>query len=386
MLLPRRGPRVKAERPNRVTRALARAVEQDRTDRVVADLKRANVDLLRKLEAQHVAKADLVDAVYRAAREAADQVTIRPVARPPKDARKGDPETAIIPMSDWQLAKRTPTYNSQVCADRVEEQVTKVMHLTDIQRADRPIRRAVVCLGGDMVEGEQIFPGQPWRIDASLFRQTMLDGPEILANALHRLLGYYDTVQVEEVIGNHGRIGRRGDYHPETNADAMLYQATRYKLGKDPRLTWEMNYRPGESAWYKVFTIGRHGYFLFHGHQMRGGGFAGIPVYGFIRAMNAWAAGVIPEKFRFAICGHWHTMWSIPFGQTHDNLARVLWINGSTESGNEWLREELKNQTPPGQYLLFAHDRVGVTSEHRVWLGVDDKPLPGRPPLVVGTP
>ena len=25
-------------------------------------------------------------------------------------------------------------------------------------------------------------------------------------------------------------------------------------------------------------------------------------------------------------------------------------------------------QTPPGQWLLFAHDRVGVTSEHRVWL------------------
>lgn len=332
-------------------------------------LKAENSKLLRKLEEAHASKRDLVDAVYRAAREAADEIDVPAVKPPPVDKRKSDPETALVVMSDWQLAKKTPTYSSEICAKRIDEYVTKVLHLTDIQRADRPIRRAVVCLAGDMVEGEQIFPGQYHRIDGSLFRQVMLDGPEILATALTRLLAYFDEVVVEEVTGNHGRIGRRGEFHPETNADAMMYHATRLLLGKNnPRLLWNMNYQPGENAWYRVFAIGDHNFFLFHGHQMRGGGFAGIPIYGFIRAMHAWAAGAIPQPFRYAIAGHWHTSWSIPFGQNHDDLARVLWVNGSTESGNEWLREELKNQTPPSQWLLFAHDKIGVTSEHRVWL------------------
>lgn len=358
-----------SKKSNRVQESLERTAAEEKTDRQLAELKRVNAGLMRRLEAAVTTKTELVDAVREAARQAMEQVDVRAVKPPAPDKRKDDPETALVVMSDWQLAKKTPTYSSEVCAKRVDEYVTKVMRLTDIQRADRPIRRAVVGLVGDMVEGEQIFPGQAHRIDASLFRQVMLDGPEILGNALNRLLGYFDEVVVHDVIGNHGRIGRRGDYHPETNADAMMYHATRLLMGKNnPRLTWEMNYRPGENAWYKVFTIGQHNYFLFHGHQMRGGGFAGIPIYGFLRAMNAWAAGAIPEQFRFAICGHWHTMWSIPFGQTHEEKARVLWVNGSTESGNEWLREELKNQTPPGQYLLFAHDRVGVTSEHRVWL------------------
>lgn len=356
------------KKKNRAAAALEAAADQDKQDRVVAALKATNAKLMRQLEQSHTTKSELVAAVRQAALEAAEQVDV-PVPKPPKlDRRKDDAETAIAVMSDWQLGKKTPTYNSQVCAVRVAEYVDKVMLLTDIQRADRPIRKLVVCLGGDFVEGEQIFPGQAWRVDASLFRQSMLDGPEILCTALTRLSAYFDEVVVEEVAGNHGRIGRRGEYHPETNADSMLYHVARTMLGKNPRVTWQANYQPGENAWYRVFSVGDHGYFLFHGHQMRGGGFAGIPIYGFIRAMNSWAAGTIPEPFRFAICGHWHTMWSIPFGQTRQNNARVLWVNGSTESGNEWLREELKNQTPPGQYLLFAHDRVGVTSEHRVWL------------------
>lgn len=335
----------------------------------IKQLKVENARILGQLDRAKRWKEDLVAAVYQAARDAADQVVLDPAPPPALDGRRDDdPETAVALMSDWQLAKKTPTYSTEVCARRVDEYVTKVIRLTDIQRADRPIRRVVVALGGDMVEGEMIFPGQAHRIDGSLFKQTMKDGPEILCNALLRLLRSFDEVVVEDVIGNHGRIGRRGDYHPETNADAMLYHTARLMLRNEPRLFWPENYVPGERAWYRVFAIGNHSYFLFHGDQMRGGGFAGIPVYGFIRAILSWASGTIPESFRYALCGHWHSMWSIPFTQDHLERARILWVNGSTESNNEWLREELKAQSPPGQWLLFAHDRIGVTSEHRVWL------------------
>lgn len=328
------------------------------------ELRTINRRLLRQLDQAQTRTRDLVEAVYRAARDAAQQLEYRPVASPAKTRRDGEPETALLVVSDWQLGKKTPTYSTEVCAKRVALYSERVRRLTDIQRADRPIRKAKVFLLGDLVEGELIFPGQEHRIDASLFRQVMLDGPEILGTMLRDALNFFEEVEVHDVIGNHGALGgpMRRHYHPESNADAMLYEATRKALTRERRLRWAPTYEPGERAWHKILTIGQHGYFLFHGDQMRGGGFAGIPMYGFIRAINNWAAGVLKAPFRYAFCGHWHQLWSMPINK------RILWINGSTESDNEWLREELKAQADPGQWLLFAHDRRGITSEHRVWL------------------
>lgn len=334
----------------------------------IADLKASNARLLRQLDTAKARTRDLVDAVYRAAKDAADQMTYKPVAVPPRDPRKSDDEeTAILVVSDWQLGKRTPTYSTEVCAQRVRLYSERVRRLTDIQRANRPIRKAVVFLLGDLVEGEMIFPGQEHRIDASLFRQVMLDGPEILGTMLRDALAYFERVEVHDCIGNHGALGGPGrkHYHPESNADAMLYEATRKTLEKESRLHWTPSREPGERAWHKIVAIGSKRYFLFHGDQMRGGGFAGIPFYGFARAINSWASGVLKQDFDVAICGHWHQLASIPFNH------RVLWINGSTESDNEWLREELKSQADAGQWLLFAHDRRGITSEHRVWLNTE---------------
>lgn len=338
--------------------------ETARTQARIESLQAANGRLLIQLDqAKHKTK-DLVEAVYQAARDAAEQIRYQPVPRPRIRASKDEPETAICVVSDWQLGKRTPTYSTDICAKRIKQYAERVRRLTDIQRADRPINRCVVFVLGDICEGELIFPGQEHRIDASLFRQVMLDGPEILGTLVRELLAYFPEVVVWDVIGNHGALGGPGrkHYHPESNADAMLYEATRKTLKGESRLIWHPNMPIGERAWHKVITIGRHNYFLFHGDQMRGGGFAGIPMYGFVRAINNWAAGVIEKPFRYAFCGHWHSLWSMPIND------RILWINGSTESANEWFREELKVQSKPAQWLMFAHDRRGITSEHRIWL------------------
>jgi len=334
---------------------------QRRIDR----LKQTNFSLARRLEDARVLKKDLADMVYQAAKESAESLDISPVASPKAQAKKHPTsEYAQVLLSDLQLGKRTPTYNTKVCEQRVQLYGRKVRELTDIQRSNRPITEARVYMLGDMVEGEMIFPGQAHRIDSSLYRQVTVDGPRILIEFLRELLSHFEKVHVISVIGNHGRLGRRGDYHPESNSDLMLYRVckTVFEAMKEPRLTWAIPFSAGERSWYAVDVIGQHRYMLFHGDQMRGGGFAGLPMYGFTRAIAAWASGVIPKGFRYAMCGHWHSMWSMPINN------RTLWVNGSTESDNTWLQEELKARSDPGQWLLFAHPKVGVTSEHRVQL------------------
>lgn len=332
-------------------------------DGQVEHLRAANARLSRLLQQEKASKAELVGAVYRAAADAATGLVLPPVVKPPADRRRSKPEVAVAVLSDWQLAKITPSYSSEVCEQRIERYADKVESLVGIQRHDHPVRELRVYLLGDLVEGELIFPGQSHLIDASLFSQVLADGPRILGNFLRRMLTTFDRVHVVGVIGNHGALGGRSrrDYHPETNADAMMYEVTRIALKDETRLTWAPNVSPGERHWYAVDYIGEHGFLLFHGDQVKGG-FAGFPWYGFGKKVMGWRMGAIAEPFDYALAGHFHTPTRMHIGNV------TLWVNGSTESHNTYAAEQLAAQGTPSQWLLFCEPGRGVTAEYEVHL------------------
>lgn len=328
------------------------------------DLRESNARLMRQLGQAKAKTEDLVDAVYRAARDAAESLVLPKVPvlldRKQGGSRKQG-ETAIAPLADWQLAKVTQDYNSSVCEERVERYGDKLLQLSDIQRADHPVRDLRVYLLGDLVEGELIFPGQSHLIDASLFAQVLVDGPRILGSFLRRMAGRFGSVHVVGVIGNHGSLGGRArrDYHPESNADAMMYETTRLVLNDQPNITWAPNFRKGERNWYAMDEIGDKRFFLFHGDQIKGG-FAGFPWYGFGKKLQGWYMKYGP--FDYALSGHFHT----PVRGFYNGI--VHWGSGSTESQNEYAAEQLAASGRPSQWLLFASDKHGVTAEYEVLL------------------
>lgn len=325
-------------------------------------LREANRRLLAKLEKAHASREELVDAVYRAAFDAASGLTLSPVSPPPTDRRtKARPEVAVAMLSDWQLGKKTPTYSSEVCEERVRLYADKLRRLADIQRADHPVRELRVWLLGDLVEGELIFPGQSHRIDASLYRQVAVDGPRILGDFLRAMLAAFDTVHVTAVIGNHGAIGGpvRREMHPESNADTMVYRIVE-QVVKDERLTWDIADPMGERGWYAIDRIGNYSALLFHGDQVRGG-FAGFPWYGFGKKVQGWHQTIGP--FNDVAAGHWHQPASFPLNEV------VVRVNGSTESDNTYALEQLASAGRPCQWLYFVDpDKGRVTAEYRVWL------------------
>lgn len=330
-------------------------------------LKTALNNALRSLRKAKASKEELVEAVYQAAKDAVCAIEIPPVPKPPSDPREIDSEVAIAVLADWQLAKTTLSYNSDVCEKRIRQYAQKVKKLTAIQRADHPVKEARIYLLGDLVEGELIFPGQAHLIDASLYSQVVERGPQILAEFVRFMLSEFEKVHVVGVIGNHGALGGRArrDYHPESNADAMMYEVARMLVSQDKdamkRLTWAPNAIRGERRWYAVDKIGDKSFFLFHGDQCRGG-FAGIPWYGFSKRIQGWRMGAVPEPFDYALAGHFHTPTRMLIGNVR------LWVSGSTESHNTYAAEELAAQGTPSQWLLFAHPKLGVTAEYEVHL------------------
>jgi hypothetical protein len=300
-------------------------------------------------------EADLVEAVYTAAKDAALVVgTPKPVARPGRDRRRS-PEVALLHLTDWQKGKRTESYDTDVCDVRVREAVSKTIKLAEIQRADHPVRECVVMLGGDLVENVGIFPGQPYEVDSTAFEQVF-GAAALVEESLLALLGAFESVTVYEVAGNHGRIGRKGDSPRGDNLDRIVGKIARDRLSAQGRLTWAENDR-----WYDVVTIGEYRALLVHGDQVKSFG-GNVPAYGILRKANAWASGAIPEPFHDVYLGHMHQPMTLQLAN-----GGLVYTTPSTESGSAYAREFMAAHGRPGQRLHFVDPRRGrVTASYLI--------------------
>ena len=187
----------------------------------------------------------------------------------------------------------------------------------------------------------------------------MVDGPAIFLEFFRTLLTTFDTVEVVWVIGNHGRIGRKGVFDPESNGDRMLGKLVQMLLEKEPRISFTVPDGKGERNWYAIAKVGNWSALCIHGDQLRG--HSGLPYYGFQKKINSWAAGAIREPFGDVLMGHWHQRALIPLNQ------RSVYVNGSTESYNTFAQEQLAAMSDPSQWLLFVHPDDGrVTAAYGV--------------------
>jgi hypothetical protein len=323
----------------------------------IAELEKTAATLQRQLAAAKSKDADLVDAVERAARDAALITgTVRPAKPRKRRAAKGKREVGLLHLTDWQLGKSTESYDTTVAQVRVRKCVEKVLHLTEIQRAAHPVDEITVMLGGDMVEGITVFPGNAYEVDSTTFEQVFA-AAATLESAILTLLEHFDRVTVHSVNGNHGRIGRRGDNPRGDNWDRVLYRIVRDKIGEHERLTWT-----DPVAWYDIVEVGAYRALLVHGDQVKSFG-GNTPAFGIMRKSTAWASKVL-EEFQDVYLGHFHSVMTLQM----PNGNRVF-MTPSLESGSEYAREFVAARGRPAQRLHYVDPERGrVTAEYVLWL------------------
>lgn len=328
--------------------------EADR-ERELTDLRKANVRLQQSNARLKAKEADLVAAVYQAAYDASVTVgKASPVPRPARDRRRS-PEVALVHLTDWQLGKVTESYSTDICVARVREAVAKTIKLTEIQRADHPVREVHVMLGGDLVENVSIFPGQAWEVDSSAFSQVFT-AAQLVEEVMLTLLAAFEKVTVSEVAGNHGRVGRKGDSPRHDNLDRIVGKIARDRLGNQTRLDWQES-----KSWYAIVGIGEYSALLVHGDQIKSFG-GNVPAYGLMRKSNSWAAGGIPEPFKDVYVGHMHQPMALQLAS-----GGMVYMTPSTESGSAYAREFMAAHGRPGQRLHFIEPSKGrVTASYLI--------------------
>ena len=301
--------------------------------------------------------ADLVEAVYQGARDAAlAQGMPKPVLPPKRDRRRAGVEVALVHATDWQLGKQTSGYDIDTCRTRILRLAEKTLEMTEIQRAAHPVHDCHVMFGGDMVEGVGIFPGQAYEVESHLFEQLFA-----CANLMHEfvsvLLSGFSRVSVTCEYGNHGRLGRKGEMPSGDNVDRMAYKIAGDRFAADDRVEWVTT-----GDWYQIVEVGAYRALLVHGDEIKSFG-GNTPAFGILRKCNQWAAGVI-DDFSDVYMGHFHT----PMTLTMANGCQI-YVTGSPESDNVYAKEFMAATGRPSQRLHFVDPAGGsVTASYLIWL------------------
>ena len=338
--------------------SLSDALDDAEHNQQLAELQTALNNAQRQLAAAKIRNDQLVAATLRGAYEATIALgKPQSIPTPQKDTRKINAEVALIHSTDWQGAKVTTSYNSEIMRRRVMQFAEKIVHLTELQRAHHPVKECVVMFGGDMVEGLFNYPAQLWAIDASLFTQFATVS-RLLEDFVRAMLANFEKVTVIAEWGNHGRIGgKRAEVPKNDNVDRMCYEFARTILKDEKRLTW--NDCPED---IQEVAVGNYRALLMHGDELGRSGFASPSAW--IAGANRWKAGAHDYDFHDIYLGHYHRHAQEPIQKNFN-----LYWTGSTESDNRYARDSMAASGMPSQRLHFIDPVKGrVTAQYQVWL------------------
>lgn len=308
-------------------------------------------------------KTDLfTEAAFEGAKDALLTLGKPKLILPPKLGNRGKPEYAIWHLTDWQGAKLTTSYNTEVMRERVRLFCKKAVAITNIQRADHDVKVCMVIFSGDMIEGLFNFPNQPYEIDATLFDQYV-NVAALEAEVIRYALTNYEKVVVIPEWGNHGRIGSKRSAVPKSdNADRMTYRLAAEMLKDQDRLTFQDC--PED---IQRLEIGNYRALVIHGDEVGRNGFASPATI--VQHANRWRSGAYRWEFRDVYMGHYHTHASWPLANGWGHVFQT----GSTESDNRYARDNLASSAVPSQRLHFVDPRKGlVTAEYQIYLAEPD--------------
>jgi hypothetical protein len=307
------------------------------------------------------------------------EAAARPMPRPKYNVRmrssdaKKPSRDVLLPLFDMQYgsevkAKNTVhglgDFNAEIFAERMALYVEKVTrHMRDFSAGHR-LERLIFALGGDMVEGDEIYGGIEWHLEMHPIEQAF-QVHEHIAHAIVAIMRAGAEVGIREasilcVPGNHGKVGgkKAGDKPPSYSWDVLVFRLLKMALSNQPIKNFIV-----EPAGACFFDIRGNLFAMIHGDEVRGWG--GLPFYGFTRydAKMIRTANVIPD---YVLLGHHHQPASIPIG-FGEYLMSGNWVGATS------LSKHVGSNTP-SQFLYYVDDQYGVGDRAPIYLDKRRKP------------
>lgn len=326
----------------------------------VEHLKRENREYGKKLASQE----ELFDRIIETTKLPSPKPKLR--ARPKRHGSK--PTNSIIaPIYDQQFGQfvrpsdtpgRKGNFSLEVFDERLKRYVEGLTGVISKRADGYGINELIIPFGGDQVEGDEIFPGQPWQLEIDPVMQVWELHGRMLAAITEIVRFAREDIGVEHiaiygVTGNHGKVGgRKSGARPASyNWDLLFLKFLFASLQKQPIDEFAI-----EPLGIFFYAAG-HEIQAVHGDEIRGWG--GIPFYGLTR-FDGRSMRLHNRLYRYLIMGHHHQPADIPNGAGRTIICPD-WVGANN------LSRDMAAASRPAQKVLFLSEKWGMCGSEDIW-------------------
>ena len=346
------------DHPDRI--ALQRAKDE------IKVLRKDNREYAEKLASQHEFFEEVVDAT---------RVSVEVPKFKTKRQGTGKPANSVIlPAYDMQYGQfvrpqDTPggrgNFNEKVFDERLARWVEACCEIIAVRAQTYTIEELIFVLGGDQVEGDEIFGGQAWQLESGPPRQVYELTVKLEA-ALKAIIRFAKEkvgipwLALYCVPGNHGKVGgKRGGARPaDYSWDWLHHMWLADKLREEP-----IDQVAIEPAGSLFFYCAGHEFQAIHGDEIKGWG--GIPLYG-IQRFDSRSVRLHNRVHRYLLMGHIHQTSEIPNG-AGETLVSGDWVGANN------LSKTIQASSRPQQKILFVSHKWGIDGTERVYFQEADE-------------
>jgi hypothetical protein len=269
-------------------------------------------------------------------------------------------DSQIGQLVDQKESGGLGSYNVDIFLERLEFLKVSLKTIFEIHLDNTPYPVFNLFFLGDIIEGSTIFPGQERQTDLHAVKQVVF-AVDRIAEFLAWVAALYPwKVKCFCVVGNHGRLGKKGEMSPLNNLDYLVYHYCREKLRQFKNVEFNIS-----ESWYMIVQKFGWKFLLVHGDDVRS--WMGVPYYGLERSESRYQKMLSDYQsgFHYFCCGHHHQ---------EATIKSRIFMNGNWVGGSELSIKVLQVANPPTQLLFSVHPQFGVTWERNIQLQNPSKP------------
>jgi hypothetical protein len=254
-------------------------------------------------------------------------------------------KSIVLFLSDLHIGQRHDVFDPKVARERI-------LGIPDSLPQKAP-ERLVLAVGGDVIDGSNIYPRHNAMISLSAREQADM-AVEIFTLLLEKLKKRWPKLVIEIiwVLGNHGRAGVADKY--DNNWDIEVGQRVKELFKKDPRVQMKVHKRQPHA----IFKVGATRFYMIHRTTR-----ADCHLTTNARK-GAIYRRLMHHKCDVFLLAHFHR------GEHHcdeDGTLRLV-VNGALGGSDPFYAEQNGYWSPPGQAVICVDKKEECKSDSVQWL------------------
>lgn len=165
---------------------------------------------------------------------------------------------------DNRLGKQVVTYNHEILLKEMANLQKAIFDIHSILEPSYRLRKIVINVLGDIITNDRIFEEQVFEIEECAGKQIWTAIP-LFSKFFNNLLNIYEEVEVNCVVGNHGRSRNQYNEPVENNFEYFVYKTWEKQFQDSKRI--KINVPDSRRA---IVQIGPFRHLLEHGDAIKG--------------------------------------------------------------------------------------------------------------------